>query len=371
MALWAVFALTGVTTALLAVPVAPALLELRKRTDAGPLPTSRHDGKITNFAETFCSRMEALRPRLEHCTSKGEVTGVRLDRTKILLVGREQFNLAAKLARAVDAIMCSHSITLPEGHAVEADLYTDAFLHLLPRAVLRAGMSSKDVVLESDSVVLRWLHARGSVHLHPGSAVYGRLSAERFIHLEAGCLFERVQAPEIHTVGSQISDDQAGFVCSCCFPQSNCHFCEIESNHQLQLGDSHDIFASHRRRIRKHGDFVLAAHQTLNANLVSTGSVRFSSHSRFMGSAKSYKDTFVDDGACVHGSLACGATLYLGERSSVTGPVMAEEGVVIAPGARVGRPDALTTIAAPNITIAIGCQIHGTVWARVRGTVEN
>jgi cytoskeletal protein CcmA (bactofilin family) len=201
--------------------------------------------------------------------------------------------------------------------------------------------------------------------------VYGRLSAERFIHLEAGCAFEHMHAAKIHTIEQEDSDGRSPVTCSCCFPQSKCHICEIESNHPPDCDDVNDIFASHRRRIRHHGDFALSAHQTLNANVVSTGSVRFGPHSRFMGNTKSYKDTFVDEGACIHGSLVCGATLHLGERSSVTGPLMAEQDVVIASGARVGRPDALTTIAARNIRIAVGCQLHGTVWARVRGTVEN
>jgi cytoskeletal protein CcmA (bactofilin family) len=371
MALWAVFALTGVTTALLGVPVAPTLFELCKRSDAAPLPASRHDDKITNFAEVFSARLETLRPRLERCASQAEMTRVRVDGTDVLLVGREQFDLTARLARGVSAMMCSHSVTLPEGHVLEADLHTDRTLQLLPHAVLRAGVAGEDAILGSDSAVLRWLHAHGSVHLQPGSTVYGRLSAGRFIHLQAGCVFEHMHAPKIHTVEQENSDGRSPLTCSCFFPQSKCHICEIESNRRPESDDVHDIFASHRRRIRRHGDFALSAHQTLNANVVATGSVRFGPHSRFMGNTKSYKDTFVDEGACVHGSLVCGRNLYLGERSSVAGPLMAEQDVVIGSGARVGRPDALTTIAARNIKIAAGCQLHGTVWARVQGVVED
>jgi hypothetical protein len=370
MALWAVFVLTGITSALLGVPVAPALWELGKRSDAAPLPTSHHDGKITNFAEVFSSRLASLRPQLERCTNIPETTRVRLDHTDVLLIGQEHVDFTVKPPRGVSAMMCSHSVTLPEGHVLEVDLHTDRTLRLLPHAVLRAGVG-EDAILDSDSAVLRWLHARGGVQMHRGSAVYGRVSAERFIHLEAGCVFEHMHAAKIHTLEQEDSDGRSPGTCSCCFPQSKCHICEIESNHPPDCDDVNDLFASHRRRIRHHGDFALSAHQTLNANVVSTGSVRFGPHSRFMGNTKSYQDTFVDEGACIHGSLVCGASLHLGERASVTGPLMAERDVVIASGVRVGRPDALTTIAARNIRIAVGCQLHGTVWARVRGTVEN
>lgn len=370
MALWAIFALTGATAALLGVPVAPALFELRKRSDAAPLPTSRHDGKITNLAEAFSSRMEALGPQLEDCVKQGHVTRTRIDHMDVLLVGLQNFDFAAKLTRGVASVICSDSATILAGEVIDADLQAKGVIRLLPNAALRAGIGA-GAVLEPHSAVLRWLHARDSVHLLRNSAAYGRLSAEHFLHLQRGCVFEHMHAPQIHVVEHNDLQEQSGTACRCSLSYSKCHICEIESNHEHEPGDWHDIFAAYRRRIRHAGDFLLPAHQTLNANIIATGAVRFGSNSRFIGSTKSYKNTFVEEGACIHGSLVCGGTLYLGEHSSVTGPVMAEEDVVLASGARVGRPDALTTIAARNIKIATGCQLHGTVWARVRGTVEN
>lgn len=370
MALWAIVALTGATAALLAVPVAPALFELRKRNDATPLPTSCHDGKITNLAEAFSSCMESLGPQLEDCARQGQVTRTRIDHTDVLLVGPQNFDLTAKLTRGVAAVMCSHSVTIPAAEVIDADVHAKGVLRLLPNAALRAGISAQ-AVLEPDSAVLRWLHGRGSVHMLCRSAAYGRLSAEHFIHLQPGCVFEHMHAPQIHVVEHEDLQPQSGTTCRCSLPQPTCHICEIEASHEHEPGDWHDIFAAYRRRIRHEGDFLLPAHQTLNANIIATGAVRFGSNSRFIGGTKSYKNTFVEEGACIHGSLVCGGTLYLSEHSSVTGPVMAEEDVVIASGARVGRPDALTTIAARNVKIATGSQLHGTVWARVRGTVEN
>jgi cytoskeletal protein CcmA (bactofilin family) len=346
-------------------------LEVRKRRDAAPLPTSRHDGEIANLAEAFSSRLESLRPQLEACAIEGQITRARIDKGNVLLVGLKNFDLAAKLAGGVDAVMCAESANILADQVIDCDVYANGLLRVRPKAALRAGMTAETAILERDSCVLRWLHARASVHLHAGSAAYGRLSAEHFIHLEPGCVFEHMHAPQIHTITQDDPDSFGETDCTCVLPQFKCHICKIESSHDPELGDWDDIFASHRRRIRQASDFLLPAHQTLNANVISTGVVRFSFNSRFVGNTKSYKNTFVEEGACIHGSLVCGDTLYLGEHSSVTGPIMAEEDVVIASGARVGRPDALTTIAARNIKIAAGCQLHGTVWARVRGTIEN
>ena len=98
--------------------------------------------------------------------------------------------------------------------------------------------------------------------------------------------------------------------------------------------------------------------------------MHFGPGARLLGSAKSYKDTVVDEAACVHGSIVSGGTMRLGPRCFVAGPLMAENDVLIARGSRVGRPDALTTISSRGVQIAAGCQLHGTVWARARGIVE-
>lgn len=371
MALWAVFALTGATTALLGVPVAPALWELFKRGDATPLPTSHHDGKVTNLAEVLSSRLEALRPQLQLCAAANTIMRSRAEGMEVLLVGRTHFEMAPEFTRALQTVMCSGSASIPAGRVIDADAYADSVLRLQPHAALRAGMSASDIVLDRESLVLRWLHAAGSVDLRAGCAVYGRLSAGQSVHLQPGCMFQRIYSPNIHTIEN---DDDVrtfrGANCECVLTIPKCHICEIESSHQQETCELQDSFAASRRRIRHEGDFLVRAHQTLNANVIATGAVRFGPHSRFNGSTKSYKHMFVEDDACIHGSLVCGGTLYVGEHSSVTGPVMAEEDIVIASGTRIGRPDALTTIAARNIKIATRCQLHGTVWARVRGIVE-
>src|SRR5579864_5564917 len=84
---WAPLALTTLTAALLALPVTPALYELWKRADATPLPTSRHDGRIANFAEAFRSRIQPLLPELEHCAGRQVLSRTSVEGMEVLLVG--------------------------------------------------------------------------------------------------------------------------------------------------------------------------------------------------------------------------------------------------------------------------------------------
>ena len=374
---WAPLGLTTVTAALLALPVTPALYELWKRGDAAPLPTSRHDGRIANFADIFRSRLAPLRTQLERCRTQREVFRTSIDGMQVLLVGSddEDFDFHPSLTAGVDAVMLSQSALIPAGTVVEADVCADSILEVGEGSALRAARGASDIILGKNSVVLRWLHADGTIRLRSGSNANGRLSAGQSIWLEPGCVFEHMHAPQILTLDSHQDDaDQRDTR----FVPSNGRVCQ---NHVCQTRedagevaqtdpDASDAFTSSRKRIRIQGDFVLSAGETLHANVIATGEVHLGAGARLFGTAKSYKDTVIEEDACVHGGIVCGGTVWLGPRSFVAGPVLAEADVFIARGTRVGEPDALTTISSCRIQVADGCQLHGTVWARVRGSVE-
>jgi len=374
---WAPLGLTTVTAALLALPVTPALYELWKRGDAAPLPTSRHDGRIANFADIFRSRLAPLRTQLERCRTQREVFRTSIDGMQVLLVGSddEDFDFHPSLTAGVDAVMLSQSALIPAGTVVEADVCADSILEVGEGSALRAARGASDIILGKNSVVLRWLHADGTIRLRSGSNANGRLSAGQSIWLEPGCVFEHMHAPQILTLDSHQDDaDQRDTR----FVPSNGRVCQ---NHVCQTRedagevaqtdpDASDAFTSSRKRIRIQGDFVLSAGETLHANVIATGEVHLGAGARLFGTAKSYKDAVIEEDACVHGGIVCGGTVWLGPRSFVAGPVLAEADVFIARGTRVGEPDALTTISSCRIQVADGCQLHGTVWARVRGSVE-
>jgi hypothetical protein len=172
-----------------------------------------------------------------------------------------------------------------------------------------------------------------------------------------------MHAPHILTIDS---DDTRAL------PTADAHVCAARKDLEEDADGrvTGDMFTSSRPRLRVEGDFALPPGETLNANVIATGEVHIGRGARLLGGAKSYKDTVVDEEACVHGSIVCGGTVWLGPRTFAAGPVMAESDVLIARGARIGSPDAPTTISSSGVNIAAGCQLHGTVWARVRGSIE-
>jgi len=369
MASWAPLGLISVTAALLAVPVMPALYELRKRGDVVPLPTSRHDGRIENFSAAFCSRVKPFLLQLHQCRVRREVSRTNVDGTEVLLVGRDDFDFDSAQMRGVAAVLCS-DLMIPDGRVLNSDVYAEKNLTLGQGSTVRAAFVHGDITVSSNSAILRWMHAQGGIFLAEGSAAYGRLSADEVIYLRPGCSFQHMHAPSILTVredgGSEAAD----------LPMPDTQGNEPAKSVTPEVSDAgpfivaDEPFAS-LRRVRVRGDFVLPPGQTMNANVIATGDLRLASGSRFFGSAKSYRDMVVEQGASVEGSIISGRTLHLGARCFVAGPILAEGEVVVARGVHVGTLDALTTISCRAVRIASGCRLHGTVWARIRGLVED
>jgi hypothetical protein len=369
MASWAPLGLISVTAALLAVPVTPALYELRKRGDVMPLPTSRHDGRIENSSEVFCSRVKPLLLQLDQCRAQRTVSRTKVDGTEVLLVGRDDFAFDSVQMRGIAAVLCSNPM-IPAGRVVQSDVYAENNLTLGGGSAVRAAFAHGDITAATNSAILRWIHAGGKIFLAEGSAAYGRLSAADVIYLQTGCSFQHMHAPSILT----LRVDGAGAAADLAMSEPRLNVSaklvtpEVPDARPLLIGD--EPFAS-RRRIRVRGDFVLPPGETMRANVIATGDLRLASGSRFLGSAKSYRDTVVEQGATVEGSIISGRRLHLGSQCFVAGPILAEREVVLSRGVRVGTLNALTTISCSAVRIASECRLHGTVWARVRGLVED
>lgn len=352
-----------VTFALLALPITPALYELRKRADASPLPTSRHDGRIANFAESLSSRLEPLRPQLEICRTNREISSSSLEGMNVLLVGSEDFDFHPDSTKDVEVVMCSERAVVPANRVVAADVHASQDLELGDESTLRAAISEGDITLAPDSTVQRWLHARGNIQLRKGSSVYGRLSSEQSIRLEPACSFEHMNAPTIVTLDSEDAP-HVPVRCGCASAMADAAHGQSASE-----APGSDVFAA-RPRIRVQGDFALPAGETLNANVVATGDVLLGRGARFLGSAKSYGNVVLDNGSCAHGSIVCEGEIRIGPRCFVAGPIMAEREIIMARGSCVGEKDAPTTVSSRSIKLAAGCELHGSVWARSKGIVE-
>ena len=345
---WAPLALTAATGGMLALPLTPALWELWRRKDAGPLVTRKDDGRIQNFAQSFRNYIAPLQPALVLCAEHSGNAKLRLpDRKYAFLIGRgETYDVLAE--KLTTLVLFANEISMRSNMVFTNDVYCADVFHGARSNVFRALLGEKDVFLGESTQVLRWIHAEGNLVVGQSSHLHGRCSSTTALWFSTACRFERIYAPLIVTAIN------AG-------PESP----------PPALLSTEPVAKSHRRgRSRVQGNLYLGPHEMFLGSVIATGSISIGENSHIIGSAKGNGDVHLAPQSHVDGSLVSTGTIHIGPRCMIKGPVLAEDEITIAAGAQIGTPDSPTTVSAPRIRIAHDCRLHGTVWARVEGRVE-
>ncbi len=335
-------ALIAATGAFAALPLGPALAELRRSRDAAALPIRRDDDNIRNFAETFRA--------FSHVHLERAAQQSAFEHSAAVLFRKGEFsqfvNADRELVRGV--VLCQSEITLGHNMVFRDDIYCAGTLIGGARNVYRSILTEQDLCLGEGSQVLRWVHADGSISAGGYCRLHERASASFIIYLRPGCTFRRMHAPVVAAVRGELGR---------------------KPSRHTSIAATADTGLS-RFPSRLDGFFYLPAGGTHEGSVIARGKALLGAASRLAGNLKAHRDLHVNEQAEVDGSLVSSSSIHLGEECFVRGPVISERSVVIGAGAQVGSPECLTTISAPRISIAPGAVIHGTVWAREAGEVS-
>jgi cytoskeletal protein CcmA (bactofilin family) len=348
-----VAALVLVAGLMFMLPLIPAFVELRRKSDALPLSVVQQNaGEIRHFANSFRSYIRCLEPIMQRCVDSGTTeTGTLSDGEKYIVLGRadEPFlrTLEQRASMYPDLIVAGVDLIVPSHATFSKDIYAARQFEGGEKANYRAIRGEQDVHLGAASRVLRWVHAVGEFTAEFGCALYGRVSSDLLIRLHAGCSFLRMNAPRIE-IGHAASNADA-----------------------TRIGNVTSDEGSRRfQRFLHDGDFEVLAGQVVNSNLVICGNLRIRSGARVRGSVKSVKDMVIEDGVSVEGSLISARKMRIGAHCAVHGPVIAERELTIAAGTHCGTHEFPTTVSAPEVEVQEGVVVFGTLWARERGQVR-
>ena len=119
------------------------------------------------------------------------------------------------------------------------------------------------------------------------------------------------------------------------------------------------------------GDCTLEADKIYQGSLVVTGFLTVGERTVIHGDIKSREGVSIGEGASVRGAITCEKRIYVFMHARVLGPLISEGDVLIGAGARVGLPEANTSISARNIIVEEGAVVHGAVWAHEIGMVKS
>lgn len=334
---------------LFTLPLLPALSELRLKRDAQPLDViQQYAGEIRHFSYGFRTYIADLREPLRKCVASGTAARGRMaDGDQYLLLGHADdtlfLSIGGKTPTCQSVVAAGTDVVLPDAITFAKEVYAAGEFTGGEKSVFRAILGEKDIHLRRASTVIRWAHAVGTFRADRDSDLYGRISSDHEIQLESGCAFQRLNAPRI-LLG--------------------------RPDMEAASGDKETVLAPlHRGRRLVNEDLEIQPGEIVSEDIVTRGRLQIRAGARMLGSVKSHKHMVLEAGVHVAGSLISASTMHIGPDCRITGPAIAERGIVIETGTRCGSLWVPTTVSAPTIEISDGVVVFGTIWARTEGQV--
>ncbi len=337
-------ALVLLTMSWAALPLLPAIRELYNPTDVEPLRmVGRDNADISRFARGFREYIEASLRRLPPGAVRGDYFGRLPDGTHFVRVAQ----LPSVLAKGAvpdgshdRVVVLEQAVTLTGDERFRLEVFARKDLTGGRGAEYRAILGDGDVKLGPQSVIWRWIHARGTVQVGDASALFGRTSSDTRISLGKDVGFERMGAPRI-VVGD------APFPTSRVDHQDYTPFEAPESAEQ------------HGDHLRIPADVEIGEGVVVEGHLVIAGKVHLGRGARVRGSLKAHGDVSLGPGAVVTGALVSGGSIVSGEGAWVKGPIIAEQQITLGPRVGVGHPDNQTTVSGRSVVLSPGAGVAG------------
>lgn len=356
-----VFIFFGSVVLLFLLPLAPALLEWRRKTDDQPLKVVReYDGNIKYFSLRFRHFLsenfsEFMNKSQSNDTFAKGVSAAGDAYQIIGLEGKPTFTASEIAAQATAQIILGRSaLRLSDGMFFEKEIYAADEISCGNKNAFRAILADGDIRLGDNCDIIRWAHSNGNISLGSHARLYGRISAEGEIQLEQQSRFGRMYASVIRFGQSEQKDDHDKK------PSLPLHTFAMPEKILDQ--------APERWLIAGSLDFPAATFH--RGSLVAQKNLTVGSHSLIEGGIKSKGDLRLQANTRIDGAVVSTGNMLIGPGCTIKGPVVCEQMVVIEAGTIIGSPDYPTTITAAEIRVEESVIAYGSVWARELGFVS-
>ena len=334
------------------LPLMPAFLELRLKTDADPLRVVRRsDVDIRHFARGFREFLDThFSEQLEECRSGGKpINGNLTDGTPFAVLPEGQNQLTESDETSADApegnlTISLGNLRLPGEKTYPLEIHCGGSLHAGSGAAFRAVLAEQSMYLGKGCTAFRWLHAGSEIHAEQDCQFFGRVSADRLIRLGDRCRFERLNAPRIE-FGQRGTPP------------------EVETGETLVDLNRHPRLRDHSAgRYLFNRMLEIPAGGRVVADIVVAGNLKVGDGAHIVGNLKTHGDLEIGIGVRIEGTVVSGHNLVLGDGCSLDGPVVAEHKAIIGADCTFGSVEHPTTLSARGLKIGRGVVAHGTVW---------
>jgi cytoskeletal protein CcmA (bactofilin family) len=328
------------------LPLLPALREWRKPSDVVPLKIDETDALDPPYlAHSFSSMLDSAvaagashlgGSEIVHIAREASAQGLPL----------QQAELAA--ARSDRLWHIEGDVQLPVGMGFYAEVSASGALRTAQGNLYRALWSGGVANLSSHTTVLRWVHGQ-ELHVATGCHLAGRATAQHVLTLASGVDFMLLHAPRIVFGTSNL-------------PQPN--HAEPDAQPCVAMDGWSNTAA---RRVFTRFDLHVDARRSWSDDMVCLADLALGAYCQAGGSLKARGDLYLGQGCRVNGSVVAEGAIHLGPDCVVLGPVVSEMSIVVGSGCTIGSPGKPATVAAPQIQVANGATVYGTVWAEEKG----
>jgi len=379
----AALALWIMASTLVLLPLLPALMEWHMQGDVGALPVPHEDdSQIGHAAASFRRALEAalarvFAPSLDGSTALPAlpVRTARLPLSASLgaiakpcdfrhaegflivgVAGCPEFSRHEwRAQRCEQTMLAAAPLALPASFTFPTDIYAREGMMSGTDCTFQGVLADDSLHFGANTTLLGWAHAP-RVRIEPGAALWGCVSADIALIVEAPCRFTRLGAPRIEFGNAMLADTLLTTTPDAAGTQNVVRHLP----HQLKREPQSD-------RTLIDGDAVLPDNSLFKGHLIVYRTLRIGTGSRVTGSVKSRGALLVGEGATIDGAAISSGDLHLAFAARVRGPLIADREIRLRNGCVVGTKEQPTSITALHIVIEQGALVYGTVSAREHG----
>ncbi len=344
--------LTTLTMLVFALPLLPAVLEWRRRSDIRRLAI---DGEHTLDVAAVAAGFRAMVERRDDGSGQRGMAQIG-DLGPVVHVTGTFMPKAAEAFMGVCArtIVTSGSLVLPDRHTFSGAIYGRRGISTGRHNRLQVLLTEGDILMRSGSELQRWAHAR-TIHVEPQGRLRGPASALCAIRLEDECEFTSVTAPVIRFGPRHLGAPP-----------------DMDATAPSGGDWAHAVIAPSEafdgRWLVTH-ELTYPAHTLYRGDLVVHGDLWIGTGARIIGSVKARGNIWLGARVRIDGALIAAGAISVARECVIAGPIAAEREIDVGARCTIGATDKRTTLVAPVLHVCAGTVVYGAACAPEEGRV--
>ncbi len=334
--------------ALLTFPFMPGIIEYFKKRDILPLFIEMNYTKEPRFFDRSFRQKILKAVKMIHFEHTENVTLSKPETVEIIKSARiREFNESDRVLYILDDLKTIDNMVFVK------EIYVVGNAILGENNFLRSLMTEKDLVLQKNSTIVRWLGANGDIFIEENCDLGVQVSSSKILKIGRNCKFRRLFGNPIITYNGYEREVPLSF------PIRHKNFDPKKVNSITDM----DI------RIEK-DDCIINSNEYVDKDLVVYGNIQIYENAEINGTIKSYGKVTLQDSVKMRGNIFAEAGIEIGFDCVIDGDIFSHQNVRIESGSIIGKKNAVkSVIGKMGVQLAENVVIYGYILNEEEGFV--